>query len=188
LSPKIVTNRWEVNVAHLISACAPLETARLSEGRTLPILYVDGDACPVKDEVYRVAERHDLDVVVVANRFMVTPRGGRVRLQLVPDGPDVADDWIAEAIQPHDVAVTADIPLAARCLAKGAAAIGTTGRPFTSASIGSALASRELMSHLREIGEITGGPKSFRPADRSRFLQELEHAVQRAKRSLGTNA
>jgi uncharacterized protein YaiI (UPF0178 family) len=165
-----------------------METARLSEGRTLPTLFVDGDACPVKDEVYRVAERHDLDVVVVANRFMVTPRGGRVRLQLVPDGPDVADDWIAEAIGPNDVAITADIPLAARCLAKGAAAIGTTGRPFTPASIGGALASRELMSHLREIGEITGGPKFFRPADRSRFLQELEHAVQRAKRSLGTSA
>lgn len=157
----------------------------MNESRSLPTIFVDGDACPVKDEVYRVAGRHDLDVIVVANRFIVTPRGGRVRLQVVADGPDVADDWIAEAIGAHDVAITADIPLAARCLEKGAAVIGTTGRPFTAASIGSALASRELMSHLREIGEITGGPKSFQAKDRSRFLQELEHAVQRAKRSVG---
>ncbi|GLK68765.1 YaiI/YqxD family protein [Hansschlegelia plantiphila] len=153
--------------------------------RTQPVLFVDADACPVKAEVYRVAERHGLDVVLVANSFMATPRGDhRIRLQVVPQGPDVADDWIVEAAAEHDVVVTADIPLAARCLAKGAAAVGPTGRPFTQASIGAALASRELMSHLREIGEITGGPAVFQPKDRSRFLQELEHAVVRAKRAI----
>jgi uncharacterized protein YaiI (UPF0178 family) len=138
----------------------------------------------VKDEAYRVAERHGVEVVVVANRFINTPRGGAVRLQVVGEGPDVADDWIAEHVAPGDVVVTADIPLAARALEKGAAAIGTTGRPFTQSSIGSALATRALMSHLREVGEITGGPRAFAPKDRSRFLQELEHALTRAKRAL----
>lgn len=156
----------------------------MTADRRLPTIFVDADACPVKDEVYRVADRHGLDVVVVANRFIATPRAPNVRLQVVAAGPDVADDWIAETIEPHDIAVTADIPLASRCLARGAAAIGTTGRPFTTDSIGSALASRELMSHLREIGEITGGPRAFAAKDRSRFLQELEHAVSRAKRAL----
>ena len=149
-----------------------------------PHVFVDADACPVKDEIYRVAARHALRVTLVANRFIATPRDETVRLEVVGDGPDVADDWIAEHIDRHDIVVTADIPLASRCLAKGAAAIGTTGKPFTAASIGAALASRELMSHLREIGEVTGGPRPFAPKDRSRFLQELEHAVTRAKREL----
>lgn len=147
-----------------------------------PHLYIDADACPVKDEAYRVAARHGLMVTLVANRFIAVPRDDAIRLQVVGDGPDAADDWIADHVEADDVVVTADIPLAARCLAKGAAVIGTTGKPFTKDSIGAALASRELMSHLREIGEITGGPRPFAPKDRSRFLQELEHAVARAKR------
>lgn len=156
--------------------------------RTLPALYVDADACPVKDEVYRVADRHGLGVTLVANSFMASPRGGGVRLQVVGAGPDAADDWIVEAARPHDVVVTADIPLAARCLAKGAAAIGPTGKPFTTDSIGAALATRELMSHLRETGEITGGPRAFGPRDRSRFLEALELAVRRSKRALADDA
>lgn len=156
--------------------------------RTAPVLFIDADACPVKDEAYRVADRHGLSVVVVANRFIATPRDPAIRLQLVPSGPDAADDWIADEIDAHDIVVTADIPLAARCLAKGAAAIGTTGRPFTPSSIGAALASRELLSHLREVGEITGGPRPFAPKDRSKFLQELEHAVTRSKRALAEGA
>lgn len=156
----------------------------MSANARKPHVYVDADACPVKDEVYRVADRHGLEVTLVANRFIVTPRIESVRLQVVGEGPDVADDWIAEHAQAHDVVITADIPLAARCLEKDAAVIGTTGKPFTKASIGSALATRELMSHLRETGEITGGPKPFHSADRSRFLQELELAVSRAKRAL----
>lgn len=153
-----------------------------------PHIYVDADACPVKDEVYRVASRHGLATTLVANSFMATPRDPTVRLQIVPDGPDAADDWIAERIEAYDVVVTADIPLAARCLAKGAAAIGTTGRPFTQNSIGAALATRGLLSHLRETGEITGGPRPFGPRDRSQFLQALETAVARAKRALAAAA
>ena len=156
----------------------------MSHSRTLPRLFIDGDACPVKAEVYRVAERHGLETIVVANRFIFTPRDAAVRLQVVPAGPDVADDWIAENAQAHDIVVTADVPLAARCLAKGAAALGPSGRAFTQENIGAALASRELMSHLREVGEITGGPSAFQPRDRSRFLQQLEHAVVRARRAL----
>jgi uncharacterized protein len=159
-------------------------TVEMTDARTLPRILVDADACPVKDEVMRVADRHGLEVVFVCNRRIAAPRGSRSRLQLVGGGPDAADDWIAETAEPHDVAVTADIPLAARCLEKGAAAIGPSGKPFTTASIGAALAGRDLMSRLREAGEITGGPKPFSPKDRSRFLQELEHAVTRAKRAL----
>jgi len=158
------------------------------ESHLRPTVFIDADACPVKDEIYKVAARHGLDVTVVANRFMVTPREAFVRLQVVPEGPDVADDWIAEHCVAHDIVVTADIPLAARCLAKGAAAIGTTGKPFTESSIGSALATRELMSHLREIGEITGGPRPFAARDRSNFLQALELAVTRSKRALAEAA
>ncbi|MFD1333390.1 YaiI/YqxD family protein [Methylopila musalis] len=145
----------------------------------MTIVYVDADACPVKDEVYKVAARHGVDVVVVANRFMVTPRETFVRFELAPEGPDAADDWIAERCGDGDVVVTADIPLASRCLPKGAAVLGPTGRPFTDSSIGSALATRELMSHLREIGVAGGGPRPFGPQDRSRFLQALDIAVRR---------
>ncbi len=158
------------------------------DAKRSPVIYIDADACPVKDEVYRVAGRHGLPVVVVANRFLSVPRSEGVRLQVVPEGPDAADDWIAEHVEAHDVVVTADIPLAARCLARSAAAIGATGKPFTAASIGGALATRELMSHLREIGEVTGGPRPFTPKDRSRFLQSLDAAVARAKRALAAQA
>ena len=164
------------------------DPTRVTDDRTFPTIYIDADACPVKDEVYKVADRHGLSTVVVANRFIQVPRIDAVRLVVVAEGPDVADDWIAENAQAHDVVVTADIPLAARALEKGAAAIGTTGKPFTTASIGSALATRELMSHLRETGEITGGPRPFAPSDRSKFLQALEHAVTRSKRALADKA
>ncbi|GLK81733.1 YaiI/YqxD family protein [Methylopila turkensis] len=153
-----------------------------------PAIFIDADACPVKDEVYKVAARHGLQVTVVANRFMATPREEFVTFHLAPEGPDAADDWIVEACAPRDIVVTADIPLAARCLAKGAAAIGPTGKPFTESSIGSALATRELMSHLREIGEITGGPRPFGPRDRSQFLQALDIAVRRALAETGRSA
>jgi uncharacterized protein YaiI (UPF0178 family) len=146
-------------------------------------IYVDADACPVKDEAVRVAERHGLTIVFVSNTWMRLPEGPLIRRMVVADGPDAADNWIAEQIRPRDVAVTADIPLAARCLKCGAQAIGPTGKPFTEASIGMALAMRELSQHLRETGESKGYNASFTRADRSRFLQALEEAVQRAKRS-----
>jgi len=143
-------------------------------------IYVDADACPVKDEVLRVAERHGLTLHYVSNAWMRLPESPLVKRVLVAEGPDAADDWIAEQIGAHDIAVTADIPLAARCLKKGAQVIGPTGKPFTEAGIGMALAMRELSAHLRETGESKGYNASFTRQDRSRFLEALELAVRRA--------
>ncbi|MBI1651211.1 YaiI/YqxD family protein [Hyphomicrobium sulfonivorans] len=145
-----------------------------------PAIFIDADACPVKDEAVRVAERHGLPVHFVSNAWMRLPEGPLIKRVIVPEGPDIADDWIAEHIGPNDVAVTADIPLAARCLKKGAQAIGPTGKPFTESSIGMALAMRELSAHLRETGESKGYNASFTRQDRSRFLEALELAVRRA--------
>ena len=144
-------------------------------------IYVDGDACPVKREISRVAERHGLKVWLVSNSGLLS-RESHVESVMVPEGPDVADDWIAERIGPGDICVTADIPLAGRCLEKGASALGHDGRAFTPDNIGMALASRDLMAQLREIGEVTGGGRGFSRQDRSRFLQALEVAVQQALR------
>ena len=144
--------------------------------------YVDADACPVKDEVMKVALRHQWPVHFVSNSFMRLPEGPLVHRVVVTEGPDVADDWIAERVGPGDIAITADIPLAARCLKAGAKVIGPAGKPFDQGSIGMALAMRDLQSHLRETGESRGFNPSFTPKDRSRFLEALEHAVQAVKR------
>ena len=145
-------------------------------------VFVDADACPVKDEVYRVARRYALKVYVIANGSIRVPPDPMIELILVAQGPDAADDWIAERARSGDIVVTADIPLAHRCLQNGAEVIGPTGRPFTTSSIGAALAQRGIMEHLRSSGEITGGPKPFAPADRSRFLSALDEAINRSKR------
>ncbi|MDP8916798.1 MAG: YaiI/YqxD family protein [Pseudomonadota bacterium] len=145
-------------------------------------IYVDADACPVKEEVYRVARRYALPVSVVSNSWINVPREPLIEGVVVDAGPDVADDWIAERAGPGDVVVTADIPLAARALKSGAAALAPNGWAFTPDSIGSALASRAIGEHLRASGEITGGPRPFSPGDRSRFLQALDEAVVRARR------
>jgi uncharacterized protein len=145
-------------------------------------LYIDADACPVKDEVYRVAARLRLQVFVVANSWIRTPDSPLITSVVVDEGPDVADDWIAQRAGPADVVITADIPLVQRVLAAGAQALSPTGRVFTLDNIGGALASRAIGEHLRSFGEITGGPKPFAPADRSRFLQALDAAVVRALR------
>ena len=145
-------------------------------------LYVDADACPVKEEILRVATRHQLVTHYVSNSWMRLPESPLIRRVVVTEGPDIADDWIAERIQPGDIAITADIPLAARCLKAGAKAIGPTGKPFDNGSIGMALAMRDLQSHLRETGESRGFNPAFTPRDRSRFLEALENAVQAAKR------
>ena len=145
-------------------------------------LYIDADACPVKDEVYRVAERYALAVFVVSNSWIRTPRDPRITSVVVDEGPDVADDWIAERAGAGDVVITADIPLAQRALDAGAQALHPNGRLFTRDNIGGALASRAIGEHLRSVGEITGGPKPFAPADRSRFLQSLDAAVVKARR------
>ncbi len=148
-------------------------------------IYVDGDACPVKDEVLRVAERHGLTVHLVGNSWLRA--GGDhplLRRVVVGEGLDAADDWIAEHIGAGDIAVTSDIPLAARCLARGARVIGATGRSFTEAGIGTALAMRDLMAHLRDTGEVRGGGPAFSKQDRSRFLEALENAVQAVRRGV----
>ncbi len=148
-------------------------------------IYIDGDACPVRDEVYRVAERIGLAVFVVSNgsRPIRPPRTGNVRMITVEDGADKADDWIAEHITKSDVCVTSDIPLASRCLAKGARALSPYGKHWTPDNIGNALAGREIARHLREIGANTGGPPPLAKADRSRFLSALDAAVQAALRA-----
>ena len=145
-------------------------------------IFVDADACPVKEEVYRVARRYGLKVYVISNGGVRVPADPLIEMVVVEAGPDVADDWIAARVQGGDVVVTADIPLAHRCLQAGAEVIGPTGRPFTQASIGPAMAQRGLMEHLRSTGEITGGPKPFAAGDRSRFLAALDEAINRSKR------
>ena len=147
-------------------------------------IYVDADACPVKDEALKVADRHGLVIHYVSNSWMRLPEGERVKRVVVQEGPDAADNWIADTINAGDVVVTQDIPLAARCLKKGARAIGNTGKPFTEAAIGMALAMRDLSQHLRETGESKGYNAAFTRQDRSRFLEELEKAVQASKRGL----
>ncbi len=145
-------------------------------------IFVDADACPVKQEVYRVASRYNLDVTLVTNSWMRIPNEQWIALEVVEDGFDAADDWIAEHVQPHDIVVTADIPLASRCLKEGARVIGPTGKPFTENNIGHVVATRDLLSALRGAGEITGGPPSLKKRDRSRFLQQLDEVIQAIRR------
>jgi uncharacterized protein YaiI (UPF0178 family) len=150
-------------------------------------IYVDADACPVKNEVYRVAKRCGLDVTLVANSWMRVPEERWIVLEVVEDGFDAADDWIVEHVEQHDIVITADIPLASRCLKKGARVIGTTGKPFTESNIGQAVATRDLLSDLRGAGEITGGPPPITKRDRSRFLQRLDEAIQSIRRDCEMN-
>lgn len=145
-------------------------------------IYIDADACPVKDETVRVATRHNLKTYMVCDGGIRPSQNPLVELVIVTQGADAADDWIAEHIQKADICITNDIPLAARCLEQGALAIKPNGEKFTQNSIGMALANRELMATLREQGEITGGPRPYSKSDRSEFLNSLETAVQAAKR------
>ncbi len=147
-----------------------------------PRLFIDADACPVKDEIYRVAARYGLHVFVVSNSWINTPREIWIEQVVVDAGPDIADDWIAERAGPGDVVITADIPLADRCLKAGAQALKSNGQPFTADSIGSALAGRMVGEHLRSMGVATSGPPPFGPTDRSKFLQALDQAVVRARK------
>ncbi len=147
-------------------------------------ILVDADACPVKDEVYRVAERHGAAVRIVSNSAFRVPPLPFVERVIVSDGFDAADDWIAEAADRHCVVVTADILLADRCLKAGASVLAPNGKPFTGASIGGAIATRAIMADLRAGGDQLGGPAPFAKADRSRFLQSLDAAVVRLQRTL----
>jgi len=145
-------------------------------------IYIDADACPVKEEVYRVAERYGLNVTLVSNSRMRVPAGPRIRLEVVSDGFDAADNWIVEHVARFDIVITADIPLASRCLKQGALVIGTSGKPFTEANIGQVVATRDLLADLRVAGEVTGGPRPITQRDRSQFLQSLDAAIQTVKR------
>lgn len=146
-------------------------------------LYIDADACPVKDECYRVAERHGIRTFVVSNSFINIPRDPMIERVIVSDGFDAADNWIAERVSRGDIVITADVPLADRCVRAGADAIAPNGRAFTQSSIGNALATRNLMQELREAGQITGGSRPFSPKDRSTFLSALDLAIVRLKRA-----
>jgi uncharacterized protein len=146
-------------------------------------IYVDADACPVKNEVYRVAERHGIKVIVVSNSPIAVPRDPLIERVVVGAGMDEADNWIAERIVRGAIVITADVPLASRCVKAGAAVIAPTGRAFTEESIGMTLATRNLMDSLRSAGEITSGPKAFSPRDRSSFLSALDQAIVRLKRA-----
>lgn len=141
-------------------------------------IFADADACPVKDEIFRVSKRHGLEVHVVSNSRMNLPRDPRIHLVVVSGRFDAADDWIVEQVTPADIVVTSDIPLADRCLKRQARVLDPKGRLFTADSIGDALANRELSAYLRDMGEMGGGPKPYTPKDRSRFLDALENQIQ----------
>jgi uncharacterized protein YaiI (UPF0178 family) len=148
-----------------------------------PCILVDADACPVKDEIYRVAWRTEVPVTIVSNSYLRVPDHPLVERVVVSDGFDAADDWIAEAASPATIVITADILLADRALKAGAAVLAPNGKPFTSSSIGAAIATRAIMADLRAGGDQLGGPAPFSKADRSRFLSSLDEAIGRIKRT-----
>jgi len=141
-------------------------------------IFIDADGCPVKQEVYRVAKRYGLKVILVSNSRMGAPQKDWLEIVIVDGQFNATDDWIAEHVSENDIVITGDIPLASRCLEKDAQVLGPSGRIFTKESIGEALASRELLSHLRDLGTLTGGPAPFAKRDRSRFLQRLDETIQ----------
>lgn len=145
-------------------------------------IYVDADSCPVKKEVYKVADRYELEVILVSNTWMRTPGNDRIKLVVVGDGFDEADDWIVEHVQTGDMVITADIPLAGRCLTAGAEVLNPTGKRYTEDNIGQTLASRDLLAELRGAGVITGGPAPLTQRDRSEFLQKLDSVIQMIRR------
>jgi len=148
-----------------------------------PVILIDADACPVKEECYKVAGRHGLKVFLVANRLLQAPRHAMIERVLAPQGPDAADNWIAERAGAGAIVVTADIPLAARCVKAGAFVLAPNGKIFDDASIGMALAMRNLLEDLRASGAVSGGPKEFSRRGRSAFLSALERCVQQARRT-----
>jgi uncharacterized protein YaiI (UPF0178 family) len=150
-------------------------------------IYVDADACPVKDEIYRVAARHALPVSVVAGQFIRVPQDPLIERIAAGSGMDADDDWIAERAGTGDIVITSDIPLASRCVKSGAEVIAPNGKPFTEQSIGMTLAVRNLMTDLRSSGEVTGGPRSFAPRDRSAFLSALDQTIRRIQRGQEQN-
>ena len=148
-------------------------------------IFIDGDGCPVKQEVYRVAKRYGLKVTLVSNSRMGPPQEDWLEVVVVDGQFDAADDWIVEHVSENDIVISGDIPLASRCLEKGAQVLAATGRVFNRDTIGDALARRELLSHLRDLGTLTGGPAPFEKRDRSRFLQRLDEMIQAVRSRKG---
>jgi uncharacterized protein len=149
------------------------------------MIYVDADACPVKEEIYRVARRYGVKVYIVANAVIRVPAEELIELVVVPGGFDVADDWIVERIGTDDIVVTTDIPLAGRCLLRGCRVLSPKGTEFTEDAIGDALATRALLEMLRQSGDYGGGPAPFAKSDRSRFLSKLDETIQAIRRRMG---
>ena len=172
------TTRLQKRAGQVTAADPQPKTSNLNATR----IYIDADACPVKQEIYRVAERHGLRVQVVANTPIQVPRDPMIERVTVGAAPDAADDWIAERAGPGDIVITSDIPLASRCVKAGADVIAANGKPFTEQSIGMTLAVRNLMTDLRSSGEVTGGPRSFAARDRSTFLSTLDQTIRRIQR------
>jgi hypothetical protein len=190
-----VYGHWAGRITHVLFQITPqlpniLPTNYFIEyqDHTVVEIYIDADACPVKDETIRVASRHSLKIWMVSDGGIRPDRNPLVQIVVVTQGADAADDWIADHIGAADICVTNDIPLAARCLENGAMALKPNGEAFTESGIGMALANRELMQSLRETGEITGGPRPFSKADRSDFLNKLETTVQAALRQTSAKA
>lgn len=156
---------------------------RLQTEKCMTKIYIDADACPVKEEVYRVAGRHNLTTYVVSNSWLRLPPSPLIEQIVVDDGFDAADNWIVEKVAPGDIVITSDIPLADRCLKQSAVVLGPTGKAFSEKSIGVALAMRDLNAHLRQIGEISGNNAAFGKKDRSNFLNVLENTVQKLRRT-----
>ena len=146
-------------------------------------IFVDADGCPVKEEIYKVARRYDLSVTLVANSWMRIPDEERIQLVVVGDHANAADDWIVDTVGDNDIVITGDIPLASRCIKVGAQVLGLKGRPFTEDNIGGDLATRDLLSELREMGARTRGPAPFDKKDRSRFLQSLDQMIHSIRRN-----
>lgn len=144
-------------------------------------IFIDADGCPVKDEIYKVATRYDLEVTIVANKPLNIPMRAKFKLQVVPGNFDAADDWIAVNSSENDIVITGDIPLADRCLKKGSKVLGHKGNEFTPDNIGDVMASRELLIHLRQTGEARGGPSGMTPKDHSQFLSKLDQVIQKIK-------
>ncbi len=166
----------DINTVHMIWSNA------LSDPAKAITIYIDADACPVKSEIYRVAERYAIKAYVVSNSAIAIPRTPLIERVVVGSDPDAADDWIADRVSRGDIVITADVPLAHRCIKAGADVIAPTGRVLADASIGMALATRNLLEDLRSAGQTTGGPKPFQPRDRSNFLSALDLAIVRLKR------
>jgi uncharacterized protein len=162
------------------------EHQKMTRNLSTTRIYIDADACPVKEEIYRVAARHALPVSVVAGNFIRVPQDPLIERIAAGFGMDAADDWIAERAGRGDIVITSDIPLASRCVKAGAEVIAPNGKPFTEQSIGMTLAVRNLMTDLRSSGEITGGPKGFSSRDRSAFLSALDQTIRRIQRQQAT--